>query len=229
MRKRYVAFYWTRWVPPQYVKQGTGFTSLSENPNEAARQSRTIRYQRELIKRFVTDEKGELADEVVYLEKHLDRGSEAIVPPLQKAGHLCHAKKASLLYVEFWSETHWRKHNYLLRTLKEIGRGGIEVVPVVACPIHIEGEPGDFDPIEHFQTWDEEIEYSRRRRDTAENALREMASKYPGRGRYKLIAAELNDKRVPTLSGRTEWTDEIVRQLIKYRLPELDENSGSGK
>jgi hypothetical protein len=225
MRKRYVAFYWTRWVPPQFIpgnarKQDGGFTSLSEDPDEAAGQSRTIRYQRELIKRYVRSWKGVLVSEVVYLEKHLDRGSNAVGGPLRKAAALCHERQATLLYVDFWSEAHWRRHNHLLRMLAEIEVNDIEVAPVLACPIPIDG--GMFDPIQHFQRWDQTMKHSRKSRDEAEAALRKIAPAHTGRGRYERIARELNEKDVPTLSRRTVWTAEIVRQLIKYRLPDLD-------
>ncbi len=50
MREKYVGFYWTL---PIHWK---GFTSLSADAEEAATQSRTIRYQRIWIHKWVKEE-----------------------------------------------------------------------------------------------------------------------------------------------------------------------------
>lgn len=105
-RKGYVGFYWTRPVP------SVGFTRLSPNVDQAAQQSRTIRYQRELAKAYVRDQNGELVDEIVFLELEPDRGTEMVTEPLEWAFAVCQQRAATLLYVEFWSEFQWRRHNH---------------------------------------------------------------------------------------------------------------------
>ena len=65
-----VGFYWTLPVP------WAGFTKLPKDIEEAAKASRTIRYQCELIRRYARDNGYRLVDEKVFLEIEPDRGSE---------------------------------------------------------------------------------------------------------------------------------------------------------
>jgi hypothetical protein len=52
VRQRFVGFYWTLPIP------AVGFTSLPKDVGAAAAASKTIRYQRERIRRWVADQKG---------------------------------------------------------------------------------------------------------------------------------------------------------------------------
>ena len=68
--QNYIGFYWTLPVP------WAGFRDLPNDADEASGLSRTIRYQRDRVRRWVKEEKGELIDETVFLETEPDRGSD---------------------------------------------------------------------------------------------------------------------------------------------------------
>ena len=70
MVRNAVGFYWTLPVP------WTGFTSLPSDIDEAAKVSRTIRYQRNTIRRYAKVEGYRLIHEEVFLEIKPDRGSD---------------------------------------------------------------------------------------------------------------------------------------------------------
>ena len=69
LKKSYVALAWTRPVP------WAGFDRLSSDIDAAAMQSRTIRYQRDLIRQYVREVQGVLETEVVLLELAPDRAT----------------------------------------------------------------------------------------------------------------------------------------------------------
>lgn len=102
-----VGFYWTLPVP------WAGFTKLPNDINEAAKASRTIRYQRDLIRHYAKDEGYCLVHEEVFLEIEPDRGSELIPEPLAKVETICRTKDATLLYVDFSEVQRWRSHMVL--------------------------------------------------------------------------------------------------------------------
>lgn len=210
MKKGYVGFYWTRPVPT------VGFTSLSSDAEEAAQRSRTVRYQRELTKAFVREQNGELVDEIVFLELEPDRGTEFIAEPLERAFRVCRDRNATLLYVSFWLGFNSRRHAYLLDLIEShCARMEVEAVPLCPHVIQIDGQL--FDPVRHFRGWDDRIrQQAALRRDQAHSAIRELASQMPeGPGRYRWIAHELNRLELPTLTGRTPWTAENVRQIMR--------------
>ena len=60
--RKYVAFYWTLPIP------SVGFLRLSDDPDIAVTQSKTIRYQREIIKEWAAEERGVLVGEITFLE-----------------------------------------------------------------------------------------------------------------------------------------------------------------
>ncbi len=73
-----VGFYWTLPVP------WAGFTELPTDIDAAAGASRTIGYQRALIRRHAKAEKLNLIREEVFLEIEPDRGSRSIHAPLNR-------------------------------------------------------------------------------------------------------------------------------------------------
>ena len=107
MARNAVGFYWTLPVP------WAGFISLPNEIDEAAKVSRTIRYQRDLIRRYAKDEGYRLIYEEVFLEIEPDRGSDLILEPLRKVKKICHDQDAILLFVDFWGVQRWRAHGGL--------------------------------------------------------------------------------------------------------------------
>lgn len=204
MSDAYVGFYWT--LPVFW----SGFRSLPTDVEAASAKSRTIRYQRERVRRHVADQAGRLTDEMVFIDVRTDRGTPVVLETLERARTLCTTRGASLLYVEFAQAHHWRRHPALQNFLHEHAFA----VGLSPDPIGIDGRL--FDPIQHFQNW--------RRRDTSETAKRRrnamralvaLADQVPvGPGRYALIASTLNERQIPTKTG-LPWSSENVRVALR--------------
>lgn len=137
-----IGFYWTLPVP------WAGFTTLSANVDEAARQSRTIRYQRALIRRHAKENRMDLVHEAVFLEISPDRGSAAVKEALQAIAALVEANEATVLVVDFAAVQNWRSHRPLR---DEAGDFGLTLEMVYPDEITIDGKP--FDPALHFEDW----------------------------------------------------------------------------
>lgn len=108
---KFVGFYWTLPMP------SLGFRELPASADEAAKKSRTIRYQRDLARAFVRSQQGTMVDEVVFVEIRSDRGTEAVEPYVERALNACRKHHAQLLYIDF---THggWRDHQFMQRLIR---------------------------------------------------------------------------------------------------------------
>lgn len=202
-RRNAVGFYWTLPVPR------AGFTELPDRIEDAARASRTIRYQREAVHRHARDNGYTLVHEEVFLEIDPDRSSEFILGPLRKVGMVCRQHGATLLYVDFSEVQGWRSHP----PMEEWCRSA--VIPCQTLfpdEVLIDGQL--FDPSAHFQAW-----RTRQRAWTASKAERatkllERAEGLRGGGlSYSAIAAAMNDEGLVNLTGR-KWTADNVRKFI---------------
>jgi hypothetical protein len=203
----FIGFYWTFTVPL------VGFRHLSRDVDEAARESRTIRYQRERIRRYVKDQNGRLVGEVAFMEVSPDRGTEAIAAPVQEAQALARQQGATILAVEFQAMVGWREHHHLWDALHRWD------VPFEAVPPDAVPNDGQlFDPETHFRAWrDLSRELSYQRRQSVEGALADALANVPdGYGRWTEIAETLNAEGVPTVTGQP-WTAENVRKAASRR------------
>ena len=108
----FIGFYWTLPVP------WAGFNDLPADPDEAAKASKTIRYQVERVRRWVKDAKGVLVAERVFLEIHPDRGSEEIVPEIDRMIALAQKRDAQLVLVDFSEAMRWLCKRSLCNQLK---------------------------------------------------------------------------------------------------------------
>ena len=73
MKRLYAGVYWT--LPVNWAD----FRDLPvEDIDAAAAASKTIRYQRECVRRYVRDEGGELAAEIAFMETRTDRATDAV-------------------------------------------------------------------------------------------------------------------------------------------------------
>lgn len=102
--RSFIGFYWTLPVP------WAGFSHLPRDVDAAAAKSRTIRYQRDRVRRWVRDEPGELSAEEVFLELAPDRGSEHVLPLIDKLLDRCRSQSARLVLVDFSVAYGWRRH-----------------------------------------------------------------------------------------------------------------------
>ena len=201
MRKA-IGFYWTLPVP------WAGFTTLPEEIDAAAGASRTIRYQRDLIRRHAGQTALALVAEKVFLEIAPDRTSRHVLDALKPLGALCRAEDAVLLHVDFAQVQGWRSMAPLLDWAEA---AGVALETVYPDEIVMDGKI--FDPHRHFADW------RARQRDWTEGKPARIAH---ARARIAALAAQgqtnpsiaraLNAEQVPTATGRS-WTGETVRKL----------------
>jgi hypothetical protein len=188
-----------------------GFTDLSSDADEAAQQSRTIRYQRELVQRRVRERRGELVDELVFLEISPDRGTPHVMDGLAQARRHCVEGHATLLWVNFAQSNRWRPHQHLHHCLYEMGMRNEPLDPI-EWPI--DGEP--FNPTRHFRDWQRLDDLSQAQRQEAiPRMLAAAMDRVPaGYGRNGEIAEYLNQSGARTKTG-VMWTADTVGKAIK--------------
>lgn len=201
----YIGFYWTLPVP------WAGFTSLPTDPDAAAKESRTIRYQVERVRRWVKDDGGQLIDEEVFLELAPDRGSEQIVPTIDQLIAKANAHKARLVLVDFSEAFQWRKHGALWDRLGD-SRICVRLDP---APLLLDGKA--FNPVRHFRRWRQIDEAHIAAKPELRAALIETAKSLREDGAtYVAIAAQLNASGDLTPNGK-DWTADNVRKLLALR------------
>lgn len=135
----YVGFYWTR---PVFW---AGFNSLLTEVDDAAKASKTIRYQRDVIRRYVRDHKGSLVGEFVYLDQRADGSNIVIQAELKSAEKLCYIKRATLVIIDTRHQYGWRRNKYLTDCISE---RNIPFEELPADSIVMDGK--EFSPREHF-------------------------------------------------------------------------------
>lgn len=201
MPKAYIGFYWT--LPVNWA----GFRRLPTNVDDAAAASRTIRYQRELVRRYVAEDRGTLLDEIAFIDVQPDRATDMIQAEFRMKA-ATHAGRATLLYIRFEEIHQWRRNVYLPEIARDLG---LEILPLPPDPTLIDGEV--FNPILHFKQWRKRDESARTRlKLEAGQELRLALADIPdGNGRWQAIAERLNGAKVWT-SGGGCWTAENVRK-----------------
>ena len=204
MKRNAVGFYWTLPVP------WSGFTTLPDNIDEAAAKSRTIRYQREAIRRHAMEYGYELVHEAAFLEIEPDRGTDLIEGPLERVAPICRQHDAVVLYVDFGREQGWRSHGPLRAYADRLG---LRLEPIWPDELPIDGAPS-FDPAAHFAQWRErprEWTKGKPARAAASHsralALRDTGLKNPA------IAGHLNDEGLLSLTGKP-WTADSLRKFL---------------
>lgn len=197
-----IGFYWT--LPAIWA----GFTRLSEKDVEkAAKESQSIRLQREIIQRWTKEHQGELVHEQVYLEIAPDRGTDQVVDDaLQPLVRLAVELDAEVLYVDFGREIGWRSHHFLRNFVDEhIDR----FIPVALD--HNDAEKFK----RHFETWRESHNEWMQGKElrglvAAERAKQLQAQKLS----LPKIAEHLNKEGLRSLTGK-DWTGDNLRKLLK--------------
>jgi hypothetical protein len=197
-----VGFYWTLPVP------WAGFTALPEKIEDAAKVSRTIRYQMELIRSYAVQNKLTLIREEAFLEVEPDRGTPYVVGVLKKLESFCREHRATLLYVDFSQAQGWRSHAPMTDWSK---RAGIETAAIWPEEVMIDGQ--SFDPNQHFHDWRErQYQWSDGKAERAEKALIRIAALRSQKMSYEKIAEDLNKQELRSATGKP-WTGEMVRKL----------------
>lgn len=210
-----VGFYWTLPVP------WAGFDHLSDDVEQASRQSRTIRYQMELVRRWARDVKYDLVQEGVFLELEPDRAGklgrqgaapeEVIPPPLTRLTAYCREHDATLLYVDFSQEIGWRSHMVMDGWGRKHGIR-CEQVPVMDAGLAFDGKP--FDPEEHFRQWRAKQKAWMASKPQRQARALARASEFRRQGMtLAAIAQALNAEGNLSPTGR-KWTAENIRKML---------------
>lgn len=198
----YFAFYWTLPVP------WAGFSVLPNDPDAAAEASRTIRYQVTRVRHWVADQKGRLLGEEVFLEIQPDRGSEQIVPVIDKLIHKAKRQGAQIVLVDFSEAMRWRRHGPLWDRLDTSG------IAVALDPEPVQMPEGLLDPIAHFRSWRRLERLHADGKIDRIAALRSAIADLREEGlSFAAIAAELNAAGIMTATGKA-WTGDNVRKLV---------------
>lgn len=201
-RKNFVGFYWTLQVP------WVSFTDLPQDVDAAAEASRTIRYQRDLVRRWVKDNGGTLVAERVFLELAPDRASEYVMPAINELAKLCSEKGLELVHVDFQDRHHSRPHPFLRDAL---ARARIDALGLKPEPIMIDGET--FDPIEHFREWSKLKKAHVEGKPAVAESLRGEIHRLREYGcSWKRVADDLNARGLKTLNGKP-WTSDNLRKF----------------
>jgi hypothetical protein len=212
----FVGFYWTLPVPR------FDFTKLPETVEEAAAESRTIRYQRELVRHYAVERcGGRIIGEVPWMEERPDRGGHFAEAYLEKAYAICRVDGATLVYVNFGERYGWRKHMELRALLED---APVECIALAPSPIEIDGE--HFDPVSHFQDWRDRLADVRlaphEKEDYATRILSIVAPYLPPERSipdYAAAARFLDEQNARTTTGKPWSADSLRMFLKKYALP----------
>lgn len=203
MKAKFIGFYWTLPVP------WAGFNALPKGVDEAAEKSITIRYQRDRVRRWVNAQPGELITEEVFLELAPDRGTDMIIPEIDRLLSRCRKESATLVLVDFSEAYGWRRHGPLWDRLAQTEF----CMPLDPSAIMMDG--AEFDPAIHFRTW-REIEYSHaaakpdRKADLAD-AIGQLSDEHTT---DRSLAKALNESGLSTPTGKP-WTADNLRKFLK--------------
>lgn len=199
----YIGFYWTLPVP------WAGHQTLPQDVDEAAGKSLTIRYQRECVRQWVKENKGQLIEERVFMELAPDRGTEHIVPEVEKALRECRETGAQLLVVDFSRSFGWRSHIHLalvLRNSKDC---------ILLSPVETMINSAIFDPVAHFRKWrDVQDTFSSNKEEKMAQARSTVDALIPDHSNFASLAEALNAKGYKTSRGKM-WTKENLRKFLK--------------
>ena len=203
MGETWVGIYWT--LPVNWA----GFRDLAPAVEAAAAASRTIRYQRERVRRHVREQGSRLIEEIAFMDTRPDRATDAVRDVLRRHGPALAEVRPTLLTVRFDQAHGWRPNPFIRLAADELG---LSLVSLPPDPVVIDGMV--FDPARHFAAWRrrDESAMARLRFEAAEGLRTAMAATPYGPGRWATVAKRLNATGTRTIRGGS-WTAENVRKL----------------
>lgn len=198
-----VGFYWTMPVP------WAGFTDVPKHVDAAATVSLTIRYQRDLIRRYAKSHRMDLIHEAAFVEVAPDRGTEQLPKTMCKVETICQDNRATLLLVDFAQVQGWRSHMKLQEWSRKTR---IEVRSIYPDSILIDGKT--FDPHGHFEEWRQRQQAWTEGKSAHAVACQTEANRLRATGlSYAAIALKLNASGIPNLTGKA-WTGDNLRKFL---------------
>ncbi|MDG1279965.1 MAG: hypothetical protein P8O10_01540 [Pseudorhodobacter sp.] len=200
----FFAFFWT--LPVNWA----GFTTLPENADAAAKVSRTIHYQVEVVRRWVNENNGSLRREVVFMDVRPDRGTDAIQSEISTLLVEAQKTKADVVLVDFSEAFGWRPHGPLFEMIRD-AKNCLLLPPESTL---IDGKI--WNPVDHFRAW-REVDYAHQlAKDDIKHAAMSAVTDLKADGAsYATIASRLNDMGMKTVNGRV-WTADNVRKFMSH-------------
>lgn len=201
--RKAIGFYWT--LPVTWA----GFTQVDSEADQAARESRTIALQREVVQRWARQNDIELTGEHVLIEAAPDRGTDRAVQAVRALMEEAENGGVSILLVDFGAALQQRTH---LRLSQFIGSHADRFELIWPDPDHEEAFR------QHFASWrDAQKAWTegKRRRIAAASA---RAKQLQADG-HKLdaIAWQLETENLRSSSGKP-WTGDMLRKVLKTEL-----------
>ena len=219
-RDRFVGFYWTL---PVFTH---GFRALPDDAEEAARRSRTIRHQRDIVHAWVAEEGGviEPGDEAVFLENDPDHGTGTIVPEVEKLLRRCQREDKQLLVVALWEmeDMGWRRHHRLIELLdaeeQAAAAEGRDPLCFALLPDPGRDRRAIRAMLDNFAQWrDTRAAFTAGKPDREALLLRvveELKETGGAKASSAILAQALNEAGHPSQNGRP-WTAANLRQFLR--------------
>lgn len=199
-----VGFYWT--LPVTWAN----FVDLPSEVETAAKSSRTIRYQMEMIRRYAKTHGYDLIREEIFIEIAPDRGSALIQDSLNAIEKECREQDATVLIVDFSQVQNWRRHGFMddwfHKTDLKIDK--LDPDPLITAE-------WSFYPQKHFSEWKErQFEWISSKPEREAVALARAKELKSSGLSFSAVADALNAAETPSLSGK-RWSESGVRGFLK--------------
>lgn len=209
-----VGFYWT--LPVPWISEP--FTRLSSDVEQAAKESRTIRYQMEVVRRWAPRNDYAIVKEGVYLELEPDRAGRTWKqfenggpPELFTLIKFCQQENATLLYFDFESFLGQRSHLIMRDIIRE---SRIQHLGIWPDEETLKFNEEDFNLTDHFKSWRNNYELWKNTKPKRSYVAAERAISILNEGiTYDAAADMLNREKIRT-TGNKEWTGENLRRFL---------------
>lgn len=203
MRKA-IGFYWT--LPVKWA----GFDTIGSDADRAARESRTIALQREVARRWASENGVALIEEHAAIESAPDRGSKALVEQVAALADRAMALDARILLVDFGSALGQRTH-HLLRDY--VGEHEELFEPIWPDADHEEAFRS------HFGKWREAQAAWTAGKEQRIAAAQARATALQAEGaKLDAIAWQLEQEALRSPTGKP-WTADMLRKVLKAGQP----------
>lgn len=202
-KRKAIGFYWT--LPVTWRDVPSPDTSDIE---KAAKQSKTLAWQREAVQRWARENGYQVVEERSYLELQPDRVLPYVEGELRELAERAKRTNASILFVDFSKEIGWRPH-ILLQSLA----GSAE--PFKAVSLYA-SEAKRF--AQHFSGWRQDYKDWLGTREQRITLARMRAEELKGQGKkYPEIAHCLNEEGIWTKTGKSWTVDNLGKFLRESR------------